>query len=355
MAKWLNIPVVVEGAEKQEQVDFLRSIGCEFVQGYYFARSMSVPEYEALLDSSTGVVNEQAQPGKFDPNELWESNPQMEQLFNAAGAPVAIYEVENGNVELLRANDAFYTMFGYEDMVNSPKEIFRHVEEVDRALVLNAFENAIAEKATAGCTYARIMPDGGRGWVNISLKYVQEVGKKHILFGSFADATAQHKMDEELRRLRCATVPQGFGSNKILIVDDREMDRYILRSIFEDRYLVLEAANGQEAMEVLRANNYAVDVVLLDLIMPVMDGEAFLHKMQKTPQMQNLPVIIITANDSMEQQAAALSMGAEEYIVKPFVREVVERRVNNVLNSVRSRRMLLQEPAQTPEKSTVKA
>ncbi|MEG1620770.1 MAG: EAL domain-containing protein, partial [Oscillospiraceae bacterium] len=75
MAKWLNIPTIAEGAEKSEQIEFLRGIGCEYVQGYYFARPMPVDEYEKFIDSNE--LYEKEKEDKFDANSLWISNPQI--------------------------------------------------------------------------------------------------------------------------------------------------------------------------------------------------------------------------------------------------------------------------------------
>ena len=93
----------------------------------------------------------------------------------------------------------------------------------------------------------------------------------------------------------------------------------------------------------LEQEAYHIDIILLDLVMPEMDGLQFLTKKQQIPELEHIPVVIITADDTTEQQIDTMRMGADEYIIKPFIPEIVTRRVENVLNSSRSLRKVLRE------------
>ncbi|MEG0355750.1 MAG: diguanylate cyclase, partial [Lachnospiraceae bacterium] len=105
----------------------------------------------------------------------------------------------------------------------------------------------------------------------------------------------------------------------------------------------LEAGNGVEAIAILEEHQNQIDLILLDIIMPEMDGKEFLQYKKKTPQLDGIPVIMITADDSSEQQISTLTMGANDYIVKPFIPEIVVRRVKNVLESNRRFREMIRE------------
>lgn len=140
----------------------------------------------------------------------------------------------------------------------------------------------------------------------------------------------------ELQNYRHALRSAGTAVQSILIVDDVEMNRAILRSMFEEHFEVLEAADGAEALRVLAARENHVDLILLDLVMPGMDGPTFLACKNIMPPLSGIPVIIITSDDSEAQQRRTLAMGANDYIVKPFVAEIVQRRVANVLESRQS-------------------
>ena len=100
-------------------------------------------------------------------------------------------------------------------------------------------------------------------------------------------------------------------------------------------YIVDEAENGADAFEVLNRESGKVDIILLDLAMPVMDGMEFLKRKQQDAVLAGIPVIIITADDTTGHQIQMLQLGAEDYIVKPFVPEIAMRRVENVLGAGR--------------------
>ena len=120
---------------------------------------------------------------------------------------------------------------------------------------------------------------------------------------------------------------------KLLIVDDTSMNRGVLRRIFEPAYEVLEAENGEDALRILKENQYDVDIILLDLLMPVMDGVEFLSQKKNNPHIENIPTVVITSVESVEQQVQLLELGVSDYIHKPFHNSIVKIRVDNVLQS----------------------
>ena len=90
----------------------------------------------------------------------------------------------------------------------------------------------------------------------------------------------------------------GSGSrerNKVLIIDDTEMNRVLLKMIFEDEYQVVEAENGAEGLKKLREGEDSICMVLLDVVMPVMDGMKFLEQFMTNPVSEQIPVFLITA------------------------------------------------------------
>lgn len=119
----------------------------------------------------------------------------------------------------------------------------------------------------------------------------------------------------------------------MLVVDDNKLNREILSSIFIDTFSVLKAESGKEALDVLKENAEKIDIVLLDLIMPGLSGHEVLQLRTKLDYFKDVPVIVITASDSNDDQVKAFSLGASDYITKPFVSEIVRTRVENVIAS----------------------
>lgn len=128
---------------------------------------------------------------------------------------------------------------------------------------------------------------------------------------------------------------------KILIIDDSEMNRAILREVLGEEFAVLEAANGEEGLEYLEEHEEDISLVLLDIIMPVMDGFEVLRVMSEKNFLDNIPVIMISSEESETYVKKAYEMGAMDYINRPFDAQVVYRRVFNTIKLYAKQRRLI--------------
>lgn len=126
---------------------------------------------------------------------------------------------------------------------------------------------------------------------------------------------------------------------KVLIVDDKSVNRYTLKGIFEDDYEVLECSNGAEAIEALSKGTSEMAVVLLDIIMPDCDGFSVLEYMKEN-NLQDIPVVLVSANVSGENIRKASIYEVADYIQKPFEDEVVRKRVEHVMKMFEKRRKI---------------
>ena len=117
----------------------------------------------------------------------------------------------------------------------------------------------------------------------------------------------------------------------ILIVDDAEMNRMMLSDMLGDQYDYVEAADGREALRILE-KNVSIDLILLDINMPEMNGFEVLEEMNRYHWIEEVPVIMITAEESVESMEVAYSLGVTDYIPRPFNVYIVRRRVENTLN-----------------------
>ena len=120
--------------------------------------------------------------------------------------------------------------------------------------------------------------------------------------------------------------------NTILVVDDSMLNQEFLSTIFGDTYNLLKATNGIQALEVMRENSQIIDVVLLDIVMPGMDGYEVLQVMGADDDLKFLPVIVITAESDVKSELKAFQLGAVDFIVRPFNSRLVLQRVSSVLH-----------------------
>ena len=129
---------------------------------------------------------------------------------------------------------------------------------------------------------------------------------------------------------------------QILLVDDSAMNRMILTEILGDSYHILEAENGRECMEKLQAETGNIALVLLDINMPVMDGFEVLKAMNANHTIEDIPVIMISSEDSDATIRRSYELGASDYVNRPFDARIVYRRVTNTIKLYAKQRRLVQ-------------
>lgn len=205
LAKWLNLPVVAEGVETKEQLDILRNMDCNYVQGYYYAKPMDATAFKDHLKRNA--------------------------------------------IDSVSINDI-----------------------------------------------------------------------------------------KKTRSLHHVTIKKSQSSKIMMIVDDIELNRTILSEIFAELYTTVEADNGQAAYEYIKNNAEKIDIILLDLVMPIMDGFDLLAKLKADNRLKHIPVIV-TSHGNDDSEARALTMGAADFICKPYNVEVALTRVKNVLAEGRLEKM----------------
>ena len=111
---------------------------------------------------------------------------------------------------------------------------------------------------------------------------------------------------------------------KAIVVDDSRAVRTILAKILRELgYEVTEAANGREALVLIETGGMAVRLVLADWNMPEMNGFELLKELRRKPELSSLVVIMVTTETELDQMAAALDAGANEYVMKPFTKEIL--------------------------------
>ena len=126
---------------------------------------------------------------------------------------------------------------------------------------------------------------------------------------------------------------------RVLIVEDEEINRLLLEKIIGDKYEVLYACNGIDAINVLKENKN-VSLILLDLIMPLMDGLSFMKETKKYDLLKNIPIIVITSEK--ENEVECLNLGAYDFIKKPFEKgEVILARISRAIELYEDRKLLI--------------
>ena len=176
--------------------------------------------------------------------------------------------------------------------------------------------------------------------------------------GNVAKGLSPHEIDEMIvsqtreahdRLLNESTVQQGiakaFGEQPtVLVVDDNADIRAYIHSILQSRYRIIEAADGEKALTVAREE--VPDLILSDVMMPVMNGLDFCRQVKADFVTSHIPVILVTARAMNQHQVEGYESGADAYITKPFVADVLLARVDNLLKSRRILKNLWNQPVE---------
>ena len=129
------------------------------------------------------------------------------------------------------------------------------------------------------------------------------------------------------------TPPEGDGIYTVLIVEDNDEMRYLLSTILINHYRLLEAENGEVGLAMAR--QHVPDIIISDIMMPVMDGHELLRQLRASDETNHIPVVMLTAVSNDESKIESMRTGAESYIVKPFNSELLKARVANLLEERR--------------------
>ena len=128
---------------------------------------------------------------------------------------------------------------------------------------------------------------------------------------------------------------------QILIVDDSEMNRAILTEMLKSEYKILEACNGEECLYMLQQYGTGISIVLLDIVMSKMDGFQVLSVMNRNHWIEDIPVVMISGEDSESYIRRAYEMGVSDYISRPFDAKIVYQRVSNTIKLYAKQRRLI--------------
>lgn len=202
MAKWLQLPVVAEGVETIAQVKFLRSIGCDYIQGYYFSKPLPIEEFEEVIslqfcpEESDDL--ESISKIDVDINKLLNSESGFFDFINEMGSSVGVYELNDGRLEAIRVNDKYYDMFGYTPSSFSEKaqDICSCLaSEADIKVLHDACDEAKSTGSIVRVSLKRYANDGTLMYIDTAVKYCGEADATSIFMLTHSNAT-ERRMSE---------------------------------------------------------------------------------------------------------------------------------------------------------------
>mgnify|MGYP002853579554 CR=1 FL=1 len=203
MAKWLNIPVVCEGVETQSQLDFLKEIGSDFVQGYYFSKPIPIKDFEEF-EKFKLKSNNLLTPLISDVNEInliFDNNEFSTRLFNSFVGAIGFYEFSNERLEVIRVNDNYYSMMGYTPQTfhSNKMNVFEMLVPESRLLVLDTCRLAVSGNMPGEIVVKRYLPDGNIIWLSVMVRFIGGNQERSVICCAMNNITEQKAGEMRVR------------------------------------------------------------------------------------------------------------------------------------------------------------
>ena len=186
----------------------------------------------------------------------------------------------------------------------------------------------------------------GYSWLHISVSIGGVIAKDENIDDVVARADklmyqAKKKKNMVITENEDVDSEEENSKQTVLVVDDSEINRQMLSEMLKNDFRVLEASSGEQCVDMLQEHGGEISIILLDIIMPGMDGFDVLEYMRENHWIEEIPVIIISKDNSLASVTKAYKMGASEYIGRPFDAQVIYQRVYNVIKLYAKQRRLI--------------
>lgn len=264
MAKWLGMAVIAEGVEDKRLADYLKSIGCYYIQGYFYAKPMPVDIYERLLDVSDKEhkLSRLKTLETFDSNEFWNPKSMDTLIFNSYVGGTCIFEYHNGRTHILRLNDQYIQQFG--GIIPPGTELHgaavsKYMNESDRAVFFDTIDKAVSTHKEASCE-VKIANGNQTEYIRVTVRTLARTDDRILCYGVAVNMTEQRMAEINER-------------NVVAQLDTmmRSIHASVTATIFKDRnnFTVLYKNNGFYQMYGYTKEQYAKEVENVnDLILP---------------------------------------------------------------------------------------
>ena len=240
MAHWLKLPVVAEGVETKTQAEYLKSLNCAFMQGYYFAKPMPAAEFTHLLGHSTiAHLNMFRNLNLEGAAPFWDPSTQTALLFNSFVGGAAIAEYHNQNLEIIRINDNFYRELGCtrEDFTHFAEHYLEYFDDTNRTKMMEMLETAITSEAEAECVVfnKHLSYETAGRWTRNRVRLLAQNGNRFLFYIAVTDCSAEKRLQDELKE-----------SNHLLELSINQMGKIICRYDIKEHTLYMPEAYARQ-------------------------------------------------------------------------------------------------------------
>ena len=269
---------------------------------------------------------------------------QVNDVFGHAAGDQTLVDLGAGLRSMMRRGDLVGRLGG-DEFVIFLNDVFDTNAVIGKAkqirrLARRSFSMEVSISASIGIAFS---PRDGMDFealykkADAALYYVKGSGKDGQAV--YRDNMADEHLTPEPDAVDAGGAKIAEKKRRMLIVDDNRIDHTLLQNLFSESFIIENAKDGNSALIRLRHYGSAISVVLLDLMMPGMDGFAVLEKMQESAELRAIPVIIVSGDESRETCLAAIRKGATDFITKPVDAELLRLRVQSAVSKAENERL----------------
>lgn len=316
----------------------------------------------AKTDPLTGVLNRVAFAEKVDYYITHESGVQHAMLmidmdgfkqindtFGHAAGDQSLMDTANIIRAMVREKDVICRLGGDEFLIwlcGIPYDAV--IEKIAKQLCEQVRKVYSPEITLSGSVGIAVYPRDGHDFdelyrnADAALYKVKQSGGNDYTFYNMAEINRTDDGTETTITNYRRIAPAYIDKRRMLIVDDNSASRSLLIKTFRDEYIIETAKNGTEAMVRLRHFGTAISVVLLDLIMPAMDGYEVLRKIQSNVDLRTIPVVVVSGDDDRAALLKTIESGAADFVTKPVDTDLIRLRVKSAISKSENERLRAQ-------------
>ena len=231
MAKWLGMSVIAEGVEDKERADYLKSIGCYYIQGYYYAKPMPLEAYESLRakDEAEPQLSRMQSVDTWDNNAFWDPKSMETLVFNSYVGGACIFEYHGGELEILRCNEEYTRIFSGSfagDTMMIGGDVLEYLDDANRKNLLANIEKAKSSNEAAACEIRLSDGKGHAMYLRSTVRMIAYAGDRYLFYCVIVDITEQRlaeiKEKESVRQLQVIMDSIEGGVTAVMLENGRQ-------------------------------------------------------------------------------------------------------------------------------------
>ena len=331
LAKTIGVGTLAEGCETKEQVEMLRRIGCDKIQGYYFGKPMPHLEVKQHI-ADRGLDVETMSEADFYGH--------VSNIEYPRGSAICIMELDGETLKPWYVSEE-YSEILRDVHISSFNEFLTAINAADDDNNYNTIFKQRIRSGKMGIEEAFLTEYRGVYLAVKVLKIYEEedryIARVSIMNTNIFVKTQDYESEDNIIGNEGDNV--SHKRQTIMIVEDDDINKLMLANMLNDKYNLVLAKDGLEALELFEERGSEIDLIMLDMVLPEIDGIGVIERIRRSEHDANIPIIVMTAAINMEKEI--FEVGANQLIAKPFdMPEVVLARIENVLQLDRVNKLM---------------